>query len=187
MKKVFIALIIFLITVTLLHWFSPYQNNDLYSHKAIINSIIIDKTPSEVFDYLGNSDNASNWSTYVDHITCLNSDTINDGSIGSIRRCFKNEDENGIFWDEETIEKELNTKRTLSIFNMNGFWMTADNLRTQQVYEEVDGKCKLSFTLYYEPNKASFWDKLKLSLTSYFVVPIFQGNIEQVKEILEKE
>lgn len=186
-KKLVYVIVILILLLCILVWFSPYQHNDLYENKAIINSILIEKSPEEVYTYLGNSSNASDWSTYVDHITCLNSDQYPDGELGSQRRCFKNNHEEGAKWDEEILINEVNKRRRLSIFNVQGFSFSANHLRTEQLYEEVNGNCKLSFTLFVEKGKNTFWEDIKISLAAYFITPIFKGNIRQVKHLTESK
>ncbi len=70
--------------------FSPYGYNKSFSYKVITQSIDINATPAKVFSFLGNSNNASKWSSFVDHITVLNIDSFADGNTGSRRRCFRN-------------------------------------------------------------------------------------------------
>ena len=187
LKIVVFAVLILAFTISLLDYFSPYRNNNIYPNRALIQSITIKKPPSVVFNYLGNSDNASNWSVYVNHITPLNTQEIEDGKIGSIRRCFKNKNETGIYWDEEIIKSITNEKRTLSVYNLNGFWFTAHSLKTEQLYKETEGNCKLSFTLFSDNKNTSFLNELKLSLGSYFIKSIFEENIKNIKQIIEKE
>lgn len=186
-KKLVYVIVILILLLGILVWFSPYQHNDLYENKAIINSILIKKSPEEVYTYLGNSSNASNWSTYVDHITCLNSDKYVDGELGSQRRCFKNEHERGAQWDEEILINEANQRRRLSIFNVQGFSFSASHLRTEQLYEEINGSCRLTFTLFVEKGQNTWWDDLKISLAAYLVAPIFEGNIGQIKHLTESK
>ncbi len=67
---------------------SPYGSYDGFSYKLVKCTITIDAPVDSVFVFLGNSDNASRWSVYVDHITTLNSDSFADGTVGCRRRCF---------------------------------------------------------------------------------------------------
>lgn len=186
LKKIFYLLLITVILISILVFFSPYGYKKGFNSKVIEESIIINKTPEEVYNYLGNSDNAKDWSVYVDHISSLNPETHKDGEIGSKRRCFKNPDEKGAQWDEEILINEKNVRRRLNIYNPSGFMFMAENLITEQLYEEIDGKCKLSFTLFVKEGKNNFIDDLKIYLTAYFIVPIFEKNIKQVKKILEE-
>lgn len=187
LKKIIFFLAFLAILLFALVFFSPYSIQQNYNTKVIIESVLINKTPEEVYNYVGNSDNAKDWSVYVDHISSLNSNSNKDGEIGSKRRCFKNKNEKGAQWDEEILINEKFKRRRLNIYNASGFTFMAQNLMTEQLYEEIDGKCKLSFTLFVKEGKNTFFDDLKISLAGYFIVPIFEQNIQKVKEILEKD
>jgi hypothetical protein len=166
-------------------FFSPYGRKDGEPQKIIKESIIINATTAEVYNYLGNSDNAEDWSVYVDHITSINSETHKDGEIGSVRRCFKNKDEKGIYWDEEILITEKNKRRRLSIFNMHEFGVATDILVTEQLYVEKDGNCKVFLTLFFLPGKANWYDELKLYFSAYKVTALFKGNLKGIKAMIE--
>ena len=143
-------IILFVISIILMVAFSPYGKGSLYENRFLHSSIEINATKKNAYEVLGNSNNARKWSVFVHHINTLNSDEITDGSVGSVRRCYQNENELGLQWDEQIIINEINKRRRLSIFNMVGFEMSAENLLTDQVYEDIDGGCKLTFTLFFD-------------------------------------
>jgi len=164
---------------------SPLKMYEDYKWPMIKASTIIDAEPCEVFEYLGNSNNAKNWSVFVDHITLLNG---RDGELGSIRRCFKDEAEQKEKWDEETVLSEFCKKRRLTVYDLKNFRIKAKGLLTEQLYERIEGsKCKLSFTLFLEAEQNYFWPLLKLHFFSFEIENIFQKNLNQIKQILEKE
>ncbi len=174
-------------SIALLILLSPLRMSEYYDQPAIVVSVDIDATPECVFNYLGDSDNAARWSTFVDHIT-LTSAPGTDGQIGSTRRCFVDADESSTQWDEEIIEVIPNTKRTLSIFNLVDFSMTMDGLLTDQLYEETgDGKTRLSLTLYNVESDLGLWDSFKFHLASYRIASIFEGNLENIKLLSVEE
>lgn len=182
--SIFFAILI--ISLLCLIALSPYGENDDYDYKIVKVSVPIDAQPSEVFTYLGNSKNAKNWSVFVDHISPLNPNEKDDGEIGSLRRCFNKEDESGLTWDEEILNVEENKYRLLRCYNLQGFKMSADNIRTEQLYEELEDKSTLlSFTLFFTPGKASFIDELKMYYSAYKVTSIFQENLNNIKYLVE--
>jgi uncharacterized membrane protein len=186
MKKVFkiIGLIVVLMIV-LLFVFSKYKKHADLPYKAIAVSIEIQQPPDSVFSYLGNSGNAKNWSSYVHHISILNGDSHKDGTVGSTRRCFKNEDESGIIWDEDITEVVSNKKRQLSIYNAKGFPMMTEGLYTEQIYTPIgDSATKLTFTLFYK-EAPGFWSRVKTHLASFRVYSIYRKNLEKIKQIVE--
>jgi len=186
-KKFILATVLLLLLVSgLLILFSPYHSEN--GLKRVEHTIIINAPAAFVFDYLGNSENARVWSVFVDHITTLNGDQIEDGLAGSMRRCFVEADEQGMYWDEEILEVVSNKKRRLSIINMQGFPMSAKNLETEQIYVALDeGKCQLSLTLFFRPEMSSLVDHLKLYFAAYKVKSIFAKNLDNIKLDVEKK
>jgi len=121
----------------------------------------------------------------VNHITPLNLNNFNDGEKGSIRRCFKNKNEKGMYWDEEILIDEKNKRRRLSIYNKHNFSINGPELVTEQLYQKNDSKCMLSFTVSFPDNNHGWIDALKLHFASYTISNIFEGNLNRIKEIVE--
>jgi uncharacterized protein YndB with AHSA1/START domain len=179
---------IFVIAFFLMVAFSPYGSYKGHDYKLVKTSIVIDAPVDQVFTYLGNSDNASEWSVFVDHITTLNSDKVPDGQKGSVRRCFENANEKGKSWDEKTTIVEPNKRRQLSCYNYKGFGMTAGPLLTEQLYEDTkDGKCVLSFTLFFPEGKDTFFNRMKMYYGAYEVADVFEKNLRNIKKYNEQK
>lgn len=90
------------------------------------HSVEINAPAEKVYNYLGNSAHAGEWSVFVDHITPLNTDSVADGSAGSRRRCFTTAAETGATWDETITQNIPNKKREIIIYNMINFPMVAN-------------------------------------------------------------
>lgn len=166
---------------------SPYGKGNLYGHRYLQSSIYIKADKSHAYNVLGNSDNARKWSVFVHHISTLNSDKVIDGSVGSIRRCYQNENETGLQWDEKIITNEINKRRRLSIFNMVHFDMSADYLMTDQIYEDSNNGCKLTFTIFFDSTKGiSLIDELKMYFVAYTAQRIFEKNLINIKHLIEE-
>lgn len=166
--------------------FSPYGSQEGFPYKLVKHTVEIDAPADSVFNFLGNSANASQWSVYVDHITPLNADSFPDGSIGSRRRCFCNKDETGAKWDELTTERIPGKKRQLLIYNMQEFSLTAEHLATEQLYEKIaDNKCSLTFTVFYKDVEPGVIEKLKIYFAGYTIKSIFEQNMSNIKRIVE--
>lgn len=179
---------ILLVGLLFLIGLSPYKTYDKFDYKLVKVSVKIDAEPANVFGYLGNSNNAKDWSTFVDHITPLNPHEKVDGEIGALRRCFTKNDESEETWDEEILFVEENKCRRLSCYNLQHFKIRADNLQTEQLYEELDdGTTLLSFTFFYSLGKASLIDELKMYLAAFEVASIFEKNLQNIKYFVEKE
>lgn len=181
---IIISGILILVTATLV--LSPFGSHKDFNYKLIINSIEINAPVDSVYQFLGNSANATKWSVFVNHITPLNTTEIADGKIGSKRRCFQNPDEKGLQWDEEITVADLNKRRQLTIFNMKEFGLEAPGLATEQIYETIsETKTKLSFTLFYINNNPSFLDLLKTYYAAFEVKSIYERNMSNIKSIIE--
>ena len=186
-KAVFFFTTLFFVVLTSTVLLSPYGKGNIYSHRYLQSSIFIESDKSYAYDVLGNSDNARKWSVFVHHISTLNSDKVIDGSVGSVRRCYQNENEIGLKWDEKIIINEINKRRRLSIFNMINFDMTADYLMTEQIYDDADGGCKLTFTLFFDSTKKiGVIDELKMYLAAYTAHDIFEKNLMNIKKLIEE-
>ena len=188
MKKIATGIALLLpLSLAFLFIFSPFQHHDDFDYPLIKSTVIIDAPVNEVFDYLGNSDNARDWSVFVDHITTTNAIEVPDGSIGSERRCFVNADESGTQWDERTTLVIPNRKRQLVIYNLVDFSMTADNLATEQIYTPLENnKCELTFTVFYKDTKPTVGEYLKTKLGAFHIKSIFEDNMNNIKTIIEK-
>ena len=186
--RVFILIVLFfLAALVVMVVFSPYGGGSLYKGRFLESSIEINSSKKHAFSVLGNSNNARKWSVFVHHISTLNPNEITDGSVGSIRRCYQNEDESGLQWDEKIIINEINKRRRLSIFNMVHFDMSADDLMTDQIYEDSKNGCKLTFTIFFDSTKEiSLIDELKMYFAAYTAKDIFDKNLVNIKYLIEK-
>ncbi len=163
--------------------FSPFRRSGSGT-LTLTGQTEIEKPCSRVYAYLGNSNNASHWSSYVDHIKPLNPREFVDGQKGSLRRCFKEANETGFTWDEEILETRQNNYRKLSCFNYKELGFKAPNMVTEQIFTPDNGRCTLSFTL--QNNEAiSLWDRIKMKYGAYVVQSIFQTNLSRIKQIVE--
>lgn len=166
---------------------SPYGYDKTYQFRVIQYGIDIEVPTNIVYDYLGNSHLAPEWSVYVSHITTLNSEEYPDGSVGSIRRCFTRADQIGGQWDELIVEDIPNVKRKLHLFNFVNFPISAEGLATEQLYEALpDNRTHLKLTLFYEEGSGRFWDTIKTYLAAYKIKSIFKQNMINIKHNVEK-
>lgn len=176
-------------TSLILLWFcSPFKLDEYTNEYSLENSILIQAPAEKIFTYLGNSANASTWSSFVDHITPLNPQQIPDGQLNATRRCFRKADETGIQWDEDIVKWEANKLRELSIYHMKNFPVSTGDLRTRQQYDtQPDGSVKLTFGLYKSADKTTWTDVIKMKYTGYIVAGIFKANISNIKREIEKQ
>lgn len=176
------AIVLILSLLAMIHW-SPYGIKRKLKKRAVVSSVEIKAPVEQVYNYLGKSAYASEWSVFVDNIIPLNTSEYDDGTVGSIRRCYAKG--NAVRWDEEIIEVRKFKFRELSVFNAEGFVMMAGHLRTQQVYEPLsDDRTRLSLTLFFE-SKQDYIDELKMYLAAYEVSRIFDLNLKNIKHFNE--
>ena len=135
LRNVFlVALGAFLLSCILTWVFSPYKDK-------LVSHIGIDMPCGTAFAYLGDSDNAKDWSAFVAFIETINEDKVADGEIGSKRVCYTEVDKEGFQWEEEVLEKVENEYRRLSCYNYKNLWLRAPDLTTEQIYEPTDYGC----------------------------------------------
>ena len=167
--------------------FSPYQYSLDFQNRILIETIKINAPTKQVYQYLGNSKNASEWSAFVSHIIPLNGEKFKDGTIGSIRRCFKNKNEEGETWDEEITINESNQRRRLTVYNLKNFPISCNGLLTEQLYKSISkNQCQLSFSLFLN-EKAGILEHLKMYYASYQISKIFRKNLENIKRFNESK
>lgn len=188
MKKIILFILIStFIVLGIWLYTSPFIKNESTGLYELETSIIINAPKEKVFAYLGNSSNASEWSSFVHHITPT--DPLEDGKVGSVRRCFKEEDESGIWWDELTTQVQTTPLmyRELSLYNLNNFPMTTSDLFTRQIYESIqNNQTKLTFGLYKDIDKTNIWDIIKMKFSGRTISDIFEKNLQNIKTINEK-
>lgn len=189
MKQSVVLICLFLGAVVTLLWTSSTFNTQTDPQQQMISeSIHISAPLADVFRYLGNSDHAKDWSVYVDHISVLNPDVVSDGLPGSIRRCYVNSDETGIQWDEEILRVLPDSLRTLSVYNLKGFNLTAEGLVTDQTYQQLsDGSTMLSFRLHYGEHAPTLFELIKTHLASSKISRIFKQNLQNIKILMEEQ
>lgn len=172
--------------VTLVIVLSPYGAKPGHDYKLVRTEITIDTPPEVVFEYLGNSANASQWSTFVDHIIPTNPGQFKDGEPGSTRRCFCKPNRTGMRWDELITEVVPNQKRQLIIYDLQEFPMTADGLATEQIYRSLGPETtQLAFTLFFKDHQPTLFEKAKIYIAAYRVASIYKANMGNIKQLVE--
>ncbi|MBX9450245.1 MAG: hypothetical protein KL787_11240 [Taibaiella sp.] len=167
--------------------FSPYGKDPEFPYRLVRTTVTIDRPKAIVFEYLGHSAYASDWSVFVHHITPINADSFPDGSVGSRRRVYCYENEEGRRWDELIAEVLPDEKRQLELYNFIGFPMDADHLATEQIYKETkEGHTELTFTVFFKHHEPGLYDLYKMYLGAYKIYDIFEQNMNNIKQIVEK-
>lgn len=164
---------------------SPVRWNEKEQAYEIRHSRLVNRSACAVYDYLGQSEAASQWSSFVSRIEVLNPE-IPDGTLGLQRKCFAKDYPALATWEEEILQNENCEHRRLSIYNLENFPIAVDGLFTDQVYTPLEGNnCQLSLAVYFPGG--NFWDTFKFILASPYIASIFSNNLKNIKNILEHE
>src|SRR6185436_9030955 len=95
------------------------------------------KAPVDVvWAYMADSSHAHDWSVYFDHIRPLPGSA--DLGIGSVRRCFRRANEQGIFWDERVTETKAPNLRVMRTYNVTGFHTPIFNTAEYDVIQRFE-------------------------------------------------
>lgn len=151
-------------------------------------TVTINAPIEEVWTYASDSSKAVEWSVYFTHISSLPG--IEDGKVGSLRRCFRRKDETGIMWDEEVIQIKPLEYREIRTFNIKGFPdpdFEQIEFKVHQHYEKVDtNTTKLTFA---SELRTPF--KPMIILKMLFAVSegkrVFRLNLENIKAAIEQK
>lgn len=161
-------------------------------HITTTYSVDIDAPVKEVWEFLSDNRNANGWSVIFDHITPMASSPVAEGQIGALRRCYRNADNMGFFWDERTLTTEPYTYRSLRTSNIsNTSWDFFERYQftAHQTYEDLgNNRTRLTFggdlddyTKYSIDELFIFW------ATQFEVERVFRLNLENIKAMLEQK
>jgi len=154
---------------------------------VVAETVVIDAPSEDAWAYIGDSGNARQWSVFFSHITPL-AGTPPDGTVGSVRRCFRRPDESGITWDEELTEVVPLERRTIRVFNLRGFRVPgakATQFITAQTYVRLGPRrTRVTFSCWLDrPNDALhrviFWK------SHWETAHIFRVNLANIKAAVE--
>lgn len=186
--QLFISLVIFLLTAVSYSESKTASIQNIDWTDSFQESVIINKPISEVWNYVSDSRNAVQWSVYFHHISPIPGN-VNDGHVGSVRRCFRNEHEKGAFWDEEVLAVETEKSRIILSFNFSGYYWTNSSFKTlvQQKYEAMtENKTRLTFMTRSAP-EMNFIDRFVFFFSKTHVTEIFKLNLENIKAQIEEQ
>jgi len=165
-----------LLTLAFVYWLARQS-----TYTVTINAPI-----EAVWDYASDSSKAVEWSVFFTHIESLPG--IEDGKVGSLRRCFRRHDETGVMWDEEVVEIRPLEYRQIRTFNIRGFndpQFEDVEFKVEQHYEKIDETTsRLTFSSELkEPMNPMVI--LKLLFTVSEGRRIFRLNLENIKAAIE--
>lgn len=158
-----------------------------YLNRQVMYTVTINRPIEVVWEYASDSSKATDWSIYFHHISPLAG--VEDGKVGSLRRCYRRADESGATWDEEVIEVKPLEYRQLKTFNLQNFKnpvLKKAVFRVHQIYEKVDSKkTKLTFASeYIGPLELDIIQALLPAASE--TERIFMANLENIKAAIEQ-
>ncbi len=151
------------------------------------HSIVIDAPVQSVWEYIGDSGNAAEWSVFFERIKPLPG--VKDGKTGALRRCFRASDDPGaIWWDEITLETRTMEYRRILAFNAHNFAdpkMNHGEYYVFQHFEELHpGRTKLTFG-HKQLKPTGIRDRLGFLGAAREGSRIIRENLENIKEAIE--
>lgn len=163
------------------------EANQVRWAKSVQHTVLVEASVEEVWNYLSDSEKAKDWSVFFDHIIPLPG--ISDGQPGSLRRCFKYENETGGRWDEMTIVALPLKKREIVTFNLQGFGykflLKNQYIFVRQLYRSIGpNQTLLTFQTMHGP-LASLKTKVSFALSKKDVQEIFKKNLVNIKSNIE--
>ncbi len=186
--KIFILAIGFLIASVLSSIAFSFDDKQLDWSAAISASVDIDRPVSEVWAYVSDTTKANQWSIYFHHISNIPNEFA-DGSVGSIRRCYRNENEAGVFWDEKVLFVKSEKTRIIYSYNFNGYYAETKTYSAYvlQHYEVISkNKTRLTFKTQASAEMTT-WDRIMFYFSKKQVSEIFEKNLKNIKNHIEEK
>jgi hypothetical protein len=157
-------------------------------NKSVSETVLIEASLNEVWDYVSDSTRANEWSVFFDHISPLPG-KFPDGEVGSFRRCFRMANESGARWDELTIQVRPKESRKIVTFNLFGFGferlLKGNYMFVRQLYRQTDkGHTELTFQTIASPEN-NLASKFAFHISRKQTTRIFRENLENIKSVLE--
>lgn len=159
---------------------------------GISHSVEIAAPVAAVWQYLSDSENAKEWSTFFSHIraSAQTDQGIKDGDIGSLRRCFREKSESVLWWDETVLQINPLKERIIYTYHLKGFWplwiTRGSSFFVKQSYRDLgNGKSSLSFSTVADPQNGPM-SRLLFQLGKSEGLDIFVKNLENIREHIEK-
>lgn len=163
------------------------ESQDVDWAQATSHSVIIKAPLSEVWSYASNSTFAHDWSVFFDHISPLPG--VEDGKVGSLRRCFRNANELGERWDEMTIMVQPKHMRMITTFNLVGFrfarFAKKNYVFVRQLYHSLDENTTvLTFQTHYS-RRSGLFTRWAVHRAQRDTKKIFAENLLNIKAAIE--
>ncbi len=186
--KIFILAIGFLIASVLSSIAFSFDDKQLDWSAAISASVEIDRPVSEVWTYVSDTKNAIQWSIYFHHISNLPNE-FPDGAVGAIRRCYRNENEAGVFWDEKVLFIKSEKTRIIYSYNFNGYYAESKTYSAYVLQDYTymgENKTRLTFKTQASAEMTA-WDRIMFYFSKKQVAEIFEKNLKNIKNHIEQK
>lgn len=166
--------------------FVPTEFNEMNWQNAYSGEVVIDRSIEEVWSYVSDSNKSKEWSIYFHHIKPIPSDFA-DGTPGAVRRCYRNQNEEGAFWDEKTLSVSPLNYRLILSYNFSGYMYKSDTYSTYVLQEYThlgQGKTLLKFKTR-ATEQMTFIDRFIFFFSRNQVEEIFNKNLINIKNHIE--
>jgi len=169
-----------LLLITLIALIFALKNYEM-SRSVIINAPI-----DVVWEYASDSSKAKEWSVFFDHISPLPG--IEDGKVGSVRRCYRFQDETGPTWDEKIIKVTPLKFRELRTYHLKNFKDTNFHKSEFKVYQRYESISPLKSRLTFSSKMLNPFNlilAIQLLPLASETSRIFQANLQNIKSAIE--
>ena len=160
-------------------------------------SIVIDVPNSFLWAFLSDNSKAHHWSVFFDQIRDLpsNPNVENVDGLGARRRCYRNQDARGYYWDEEVVHTIPGRLKRIYTFNVSNdtwprSWFTEGaETYTDNIYTTIDeNQTKFTFaTVSLSTTNAITRGILLSDKHIDLLTEIFMLNMENIKAMAEAE
>ena len=160
-------------------------------------SIVIDVPNSFLWAFLSDNSKAHHWSVFFDRIKDLpsNPNVENVDGLGARRRCYRNRESRGYYWDKEVVHIIPGRLKRIYTFNLSNdtwprSWFTEGaETYTDNIYVRLgDNRTKFTFaTSSLSATSALSQSLLRLGSQIDLLIEIFILNLENIKAMAEAE
>ncbi len=160
-------------------------------------SVVIDVPANYLWDFLADNSKARQWSVFFDRIMDLppNPSVSDADGLGARRRCYRNRDNRGYFWDEEVVHVKPGRVKRIYTFNVsNDSWPRSwfsegSETYTDNIYAPMgENQTKFTFaTTSLSATSGLTRGFLRLGGHVDLLIEIFSLNLENIKAMVEAE
>ena len=173
-----------------------YATDDpIREHELARTSVVIDVPVEFLWKMLSDNSHAHDWSAFFDRILDLpaNPSDQSDIGVGARRRSFRNLEDVGFYWDEESVAVIPNRFKRIYVFNIRNdtwfkqlLWNDTESY-TDNIYESLGPeKTRFTFSTFVHGFNGPFWNVVYEALgQTTLLKELFMLNQDNIKLLAE--